>query len=213
MNEFRAVLFDADGTLLDVSDFNYQTYLHTLALHSHLPITYEQMAKVMGLPLDEIYRQFSGIKDVSSLIEEHRRFQSENLGLVRTYPNTLITLDSLKRLDILLAVVTTRARVSATANHHITGIDRFLDVVITSDDVKHLKPDPEPVLLALDRLSIPSQEALMVGDSPVDIEAGRSAGVRTVGAVYGFHGPELATHKPDHLIQDISEILDLIRTR
>jgi pyrophosphatase PpaX len=87
-----------------------------------------------------------------------------------------------------------------------------MDVLVGADDVVKAKPDPEPVLMALERLGLAGEEArtLFVGDSPFDIRAGRGAGTRTAAALWGpFPAEALAAEAPDHLVSRPRDLLEL----
>jgi phosphoglycolate phosphatase-like HAD superfamily hydrolase len=79
------------------------------------------------------------------------------------------------------------------------------------EDVSQRKPHPEPVLLCASRLGLEPAEAVYVGDSPIDIEAGRAAGMRTIGVLTGTSTRErLAPLDPDHILESAIELLDLL---
>jgi phosphoglycolate phosphatase-like HAD superfamily hydrolase len=92
----------------------------------------------------------------------------------------------------------------------ICGLVGAFDSVVTGDDVAKAKPDPEGVLAALAELSVGPERAVMVGDGPVDVRAGRAAGTLTVGITHGLHSSEeLETAAPHHLVEVLSELGDL----
>lgn len=74
-----------------------------------------------------------------------------------------------------------------------------------------LKPHPAPLLKALERMSLPISSAAMIGDSHLDIEAGKNAGTKTVRATYGFHTDKLHESKPDFIINSIAELLNIFK--
>lgn len=92
----------------------------------------------------------------------------------------------------------------------LADIFDLLDVIINADDVKNHKPHPEPIKKALRKLGALSESAVMVGDTDVDVLAGKNAGVVTIGVTYGFHGEKIRKSNPDFLIDDISEILKIV---
>ena len=77
-------------------------------------------------------------------------------------------------------------------------------------DVAGKKPDPAGLLRVLAETAVPPGEALMVGDSAVDVRTGRAAGVRTAGVTYGFDPASLASAPPDLLVGDLRELADLV---
>ena len=89
-------------------------------------------------------------------------------------------------------------------------LDLF-DVLIGADDVERHKPDPAPVLAALARLETAPTRAWYVGDSIHDIAAGRAAGVRTAGVLWGpFPRDELVAAGPDRILDHPAQLADLL---
>ena len=83
--------------------------------------------------------------------------------------------------------------------------------MITGDDVTEFKPDPEALIQALSRLAVAASAAVMVGDSDVDIIAGKRAKTYTIGVTYGFSTKEaLERCKPDAIVDDLMAVLSLI---
>jgi pyrophosphatase PpaX len=81
-------------------------------------------------------------------------------------------------------------------------------VIVGSDDTERHKPDPEPILLALDRLDATPETAAYVGDSPFDIRAAKAARVAAIGVTWGgIHSAErLREEEPDELVDDAEEL-------
>jgi len=85
---------------------------------------------------------------------------------------------------------------------------------VTGEDVSRSKPDPEGVQLALMRLEAPPEEAMLVGDSPLDIQAGRAAGVETGAALWGTkQRQELLTSTPDYVFPSVPDFIDHVRSQ
>jgi len=94
----------------------------------------------------------------------------------------------------------------------VLGANHLFDVRIGTDDVKNVKPDPEPVLLALERLGVNKEEAIMIGDNSHDIEAGHNAGIRAAGVAWAFKGPEyLQQFKPEYMLHHMTDLLDIVK--
>ena len=92
----------------------------------------------------------------------------------------------------------------------LCALDELLDTAICLEDTEIHKPEPEPILAALDRLQLSREEAAYVGDSCHDIIAGRRAGVKTVAALWGpLPRADLECEQPDYLAESINELLDI----
>ena len=209
MNKTKAILFDVDGTLLNTHEYIYQSFEYALAkLHKSLPR--ETIKTIMGKPLIECYQILTGLSDVSHLTVAHSEYQKKNAALVSPFPNTISTLESLKEKGLLIAAITTRARVSVEDTLEYTEIMHYLNYVVTIEDVVKPKPSPEGIHKALTYFEMKPEEAIMVGDSDVDVFAGKNAGVKTIGVTYGFNGEKMAETNPDNVIDDIKEVINLL---
>jgi pyrophosphatase PpaX len=112
-----------------------------------------------------------------------------------------------------LGVVTSKASPLAIRGLTLTGIDGYFDTVIGMDLCKRHKPDPEPVMIALDRLSGVPDGAWFVGDSVHDMESGNAAGVATVGALWGpFSAEDLAPSHPRFLAVTPGDVVRLVNS-
>jgi pyrophosphatase PpaX len=210
----RAVLFDVDGTLLDTSEFILGSFEHTLAYHGLPAMPRDTMRQRIGEPLEEIYESLAtgGSPAFADLVETHRTFQTENLHLSIPFPGTVATLARLKDAGYALAAVTSRSRRTSVRTLEQAGLIDYLAVVVSAEDAPALKPHPAPLLHALAQLKLPSHAAVMVGDTPHDIAAGRAAGTRTVGALYGFQNEStMRAAGADALIAQLSDVLDVLQ--
>lgn len=210
----KAVLFDIDGTLLDAWDFIFDAVKYAVTAHG-LPYPEEKnFKKALGKPFAETYRLL--LPDVDPLMLEkiqdaHRKFQNENFHLIKPFPKTKSTLIKLKIGGFKIAAVSNRVRESLVRSLEDAKILDYFDTVVGPDDVKNPKPHKEHLLFALEKLRVNPANSYMVGDTPHDILAGKSAKVKTVGATYGFVGKKIAKFKPDFLIDDISELLKILK--
>jgi pyrophosphatase PpaX len=208
LTNLRAVLFDLDGTLLDTFDFIYGAFEHAFALHGITSFDREQIAGYMGGPLEQVYTEMAPGCDAIALTEAHRTFQSENIRLVSLFPHTIEVLEELKRRNLKIAAITTRSLRTSIKSLEATGIAHYFDLILSAEDVTKHKPDPEPILRALEFLKVKPEEAVMVGDTKADIMAGKNAEIKTVAALYGFGGERLLELKPDYAIRSLGDLIE-----
>jgi len=211
-DRLQAVLFDVDGTLLDTTEFIYGGFDFTLAAHGWPPTQRERYARVMGKPLERCYAELAPGCDAALLCETHRTWQSDNLHLSVPYPGAIDVLAQLRAAGLRLAAITSRSRRTSVHTLEQAVLAGLLNLILSYEDVSAIKPDPAPLLLALERLEVPPAAALMVGDTDADILAGRAAGVATVGVTYGFHGTAIIAHAPDATIDTIGDLPTLCLT-
>lgn len=206
----RGILFDIDGTLLNTFDFIYGAFEYALKEHHLAPRTRDEFSHLMGGPLEEVYAAMEPDSDSKSLAKAHRHFQSENLSLVSLFPDTKDVLEALLKRGLKLAAITTRSARTSVRSLEQTGILHYFDLVLSAEDVSFHKPHPEPLLKALAIFNIKPEEAVMVGDTSADIEAGKNAGTKTVAALYGFAGERLRETRPDYSINTLRELLSIV---
>lgn len=208
--KFDAALFDIDGTILNTGEYIFQAYKYTMALYFKKEITWEDVVPVLGLPFKECYGILTNLEEVDYLMETHHQYQIKNSHSVKAYENTLKTLRELKKAGVAIAAVTSHTGELLIRNLKIANLDKYFKIIVTPTDVEKPKPDPESVFKALEILKVKPDKAVFIGDSPADIQAGKAAGVKTVAALYGFHGGKLRESNPDYTVDDIKDILPIL---
>ncbi|MFM2415134.1 MAG: hypothetical protein RI911_827 [Candidatus Parcubacteria bacterium] len=210
MSRYKAVLFDIDGTVEDTTEFIHQAFEHVFTITNSPAIPRENINPLIGLPLKEIYERFPTGVPYESLRDMHNDFQMKRLDLIRGYDGIKHVLETLQKADIQLAAVSSRKRevLEATLSH--SGLLQYFKTVIGPYDTPHHKPHPAPALLALERMNISPTDAIMIGDSYVDIETGKNAGTATMRVTYGFNTDKIDEPKPDHIAHTPHEILRFI---
>ncbi len=205
--KYPVVLFDIDGTLLDTREFVLASFEFAFVSLGFAPPTREMLVPQIGRRLEDIYADFAGGEFADDLTEIHRSFQTANLNLAVAYEGVPETLASLDAEGVRMAAITSRSRRTSIHSLDRAGIGRFFDTVISAEDTPALKPDPAPLLAALEALGLtPDAGVAMVGDTAHDIQAGRAIGALTIAAAYGFHGDTVHEATPDVLINDIAEL-------
>ena len=127
------------------------------------------------------------------------------------FPGVRETLAELQRRGYVLTVASSRRSGSLGDFLVDMKIKEFISYVLGADNVAKAKPDPEPVLMTLRAFDCPPEEALVVGDMPVDILMGLGAGARTCGVTYGNSTrAELAAAGADYIIDTFPEILGIL---
>jgi HAD superfamily hydrolase (TIGR01509 family) len=206
-----AVLFDWDGTLIDSGDILLQCWhqVTTRVLGAPFPVTEEDRRKFLSMRGADSFPLLSDDRDVVSALDTG--FTEAYLDLapvhVHAQEGSRELVAALRAAGARLGVVTSKTTVRFMRDVEICSFVGAFDVVVTGDDVTRAKPHPEGVLAALAALGIAPADAVMVGDGPVDVRAGRSAGTRTVGISHGLHSTdELLAEVPDVLVGSLIEL-------
>lgn len=210
----KAVIFDLDGTLLDVREgFFYQfealsrEYDGTpvsraeivAAAHGRTEDIVRTLVRNQTVPLEEICRRHTELR------------QEANDRFLHLYDGVSELLPILRHMGIHVAAVTAGNAMTVESLRRM-GVHHHFHTIVTGDQVLLSKPHPEGIHLALHALGLEPAEAMIVGDSVVDILAGKNAGLaKTVGVTHGFGTAEaLQAAGADYLIATIPDLLDVI---
>lgn len=208
----KAVIFDVDGTLLDTREFIFQAYEDTLSRHGHSAPPRELISKYIGLSLQDCYRAFAPEGNIKILCEDHHDFQLEKLHLIKPYAGLRETLNTLKESGLKLGLYSSRKGTLVPSLEHI-GIRDYFEVVVQGDEVENHKPHPEGVITAANGLAVNYSDAVMIGDTIYDIQAGKAANVAlTIGITHGFGTlADLESASPDHIVGSLVEVKNLLQ--
>lgn len=208
-----AVLFDLDGTLVDGAAAIHDAFEHALRETGMPPVPRARVAAMIGVPLRLMFRELCQVDDADAtlLVRAYRaRFEQMAPTLVRAAPGACDALDAFG--GARLGIVTTKAVEPARTVLRALGIEQRFGAVVGVDTVLRPKPDPEGVRVALARLGVGAARTVFVGDTILDVLAGRAAQTRTVAVANGHGDPgELEAAQPDELIPDLTHLPDAVR--
>jgi 2-phosphoglycolate phosphatase len=214
---YSAALFDLDGTLIDSSYDLIASVQHALRLVApeREPPEGDDILGLVGNPLETILQRLGypcGPKETRLFTDSYRAHYAEHFDEhTRVYPGVTEALARLRESRVRLALVTTKHQAQADFTVSAFGLRPFFDYVHGWAEGRQHKPHPEPVTTALAQLGVEALRAIMVGDSELDIEAARSAGVATCAVTYGFRPAWfLRTLRPDFLISGIGDLLPIV---
>jgi pyrophosphatase PpaX len=209
---YPIVLFDLDGTLIDSGAMILASFRHATrtVLEREIPDA-ELAALVGGMNIHEQMRTLAP-GHVDELVRVYREHNEPLHADLQAFPGVEDLLAELRAQGRKLGVVTSKRRRTVDLAFAVLPIERFFDTVVTSGDTERHKPNPEPVLLALERLSSDPADAAFVGDSPFDVRAGKAAGLFAVGVSWGgLHSDErLVEAGADVVVHDPEDLLDVL---
>jgi pyrophosphatase PpaX len=207
---FRLVLFDLDGTLIDSGPIILASMQHAVRTVLGREIPPDELGVTVGG--QGIVAQMTAI-DAEHADELLEAYRDHNDGLHETleaFDDLLAILPGLKAEGRKLGIVTAkRHRTVALALDRFPALAELFDVVVAHEDTTRHKPDPDPVLLAVEKLGGTAEEAVYVGDSPFDVGAAQAAGVFAIAVGWGgIHPAErLLALDPDAFVRTPEELL------
>ena len=208
-----ALLFDLDGTLIDSIELIMSSMRHAFVDYEGRAPTDDEWRALIGRPLVDSFREFVPREpEVERLIGRYREYQLlHHDRLVRPYHGVVAAIRGFASAGHPMALVTSKADWLAKRALVHVQLDDAIPVVVGCDTSTRHKPDPEPVELALALLRSAPRDAMFVGDSPFDIQAGRAAGVYTVGVTWGACSrDEMARADADLVIDEIGQLIEAV---
>ncbi len=212
----KLLIFDFDGTLADTHELIIQTNQEAMRRMGFPVLEDQVISRTIGLPLEEgILTMFPQLarEDLPAWVKTYRTIFDELKTRIipGLFPHVKETLEALHARGYVLTVASSRLSLSLNDFLRDMGIAPFFSYVLGADNVSAAKPDPEPVLKTLRDLHFRADEALVVGDMPVDILMGKRAGAFTCGVTYGNSDREaLKKAGANHVLDDFGRLPEII---
>ncbi|MFE8696552.1 pyrophosphatase PpaX [Cytobacillus sp. FJAT-53684] len=209
--QVNTVLFDLDGTLIDTNELIISSFLHTLGNYYPDRFKREDVIPFLGPTLKETFESIDAEK-VDEMIAVYRKFNlSQHDLLVKEFDGVFQTVQQLKEAGFKIGIVTTKVLMVVEKGLKLTKLDSLFDVIVALDHVEKPKPDPEPILKAMELLGSKPEETIMVGDNSHDILGGKNAGTKTAGVAWSVKGKEfLLGFNPDYILDNMTDLLDIL---
>lgn len=211
----KALCFDVDGTLSDTDDVYTQKVLRFFPRFlfkdpQHAARRFVMWAEAPGNALLGLTDTIGMDDEIVALIDWLSRHQKRSSKTFWLIPGVDGMLKQLKG-RYPMSVVSARDEKGTMRFLEQFDLVQYFDAVITGQSAPHTKPYPDPILLAAQRMGINAGECLMVGDTTVDMRAGKSAGAQTAGVLCGFgEEPELRKKGADTILKTTSELANLL---
>jgi HAD superfamily hydrolase (TIGR01509 family) len=208
----KGVIFDVDGTIADSVGAFYEVAVEVLQLAGVPPAPKERVYALMRVgeenPLMKLFPpDYPDIEATLKRIidarmpEWMRRYHHETEAI----PGSVELLHELSTKGLRLGIATSSGRALPFLEQW--GVRHLFHGIVGREDVTSHKPHPEPVLKCLGHLQLDPHEAVFIGDSPIDIRAGKAAGLYTIGVLTGTSPHEvLSLESPDHILDSVAAL-------
>ncbi len=207
---FPVVLFDLDGTVIDSGAIILASMRHAAETVVGGEWSDAELMKAVGGPGLEAQMVALDPDRVDELVRIYRAHNEPLHDTLEYCGNIDVVLAELLERGHRLGIVTAKRRVTVELAFAKLPLEHLFEVVVGGDETARHKPDPAPLLLALERLGASAEDAVYVGDSPFDMQAARAAGLYAIGVSWGrIHAADKLL-EADVVIDRPEELLELV---
>ena len=195
-SRYKAVLFDVDGTLVNSNDAHAQAWVEAFAAFG-ITVDLTRVRRSIGMGGDKLMPEVAGIEEdspVGARISKRRGeiFKANYLPYLRPFPGAAELVAAIKARGLTAVAASSAKEDELRALLAIAGAESLLDAATSSDDAEESKPDPDIIHAALQKAHAEPSRAVLIGDTPYDVQAASRAGVDGVGfRCGGWHDVDL----------------------
>ena len=212
----KLILYDLDGTIVDTRQDIINGVRYALKTLKGPDLTDDEIKDCVGTGLHALIKQVFRTEDEkladqgSKLYRKH--YKKHMLDHTHLYAGARECLEHFK--DRKQAVITNKPNPFSSQILEALGVARFFIAILAGDNGLPFKPDPAAIHHLMEETSAREEETLFVGDSPIDIQAARNAGVEVVTLSHGFASEAtLREAKPDHIVHNFDELLRIAQEK
>ncbi len=212
--KIKAILYDYDGTLVNSKKVIFEGINLVLKRRGLSKIKTNELMNIAGMPLQKgLAKRFESMTEdemagFQADFDVYMNVASKKYELIG---GTRKTLSYFRKKGAIQAMVTSAPRHQVDLDLNRFGLLEFFELVISREDVDDHKPAPDSILRALSSLNVSAEETVYVGDSYVDLVAGKRAGVRTIGVLTGFCNRQaLEDGDPDMIIKSVADLRKVV---
>jgi pyrophosphatase PpaX len=207
---FETVLFDLDGTVVDSGVIILASMRHATREVLGRDYSDEELLQTVGGPGLEAQMRALAPDQVDRLVDVYRAHNEPLHDELEACAGMEEVLLRLHEQGHRLGVVTAKRRSTVELAFARVPIAHLFETVVGGDETQKHKPDPEPLLLAAERMNARPDETAYVGDSPFDIRAAKAAGMHAIAVTWGrIHDRErLEREEPDAIVDTAEELLE-----
>ena len=202
----KAILFDMDGVLIDSEMFYMKgtfDWISKKGFNGKLEDTYRLIGTNMEGTYNLLFEMLNGKYSISEIDAENKKYFSENPIDYKSI------LKFLKEHKIKTAVCSSSPKKTIEKALKACEIFEYFDYIVSSDEVKKSKPNPDVYLKACEVLKVSNQDAFVIEDSSMGIEAGKNANIKVIALKDHYFGQNQS--KADFIFEDLGEVLEFLK--
>ena len=210
---YRAVLFDLDGTLVDSYAALADAVNFALRQHGLDDLSADQIREFVGEGLERLlHRAFGGNVPDTATDAFENRYDEICCEQSHVLADVEATLSALSRLDVAMAVCTNKPTAFSRKILEFLGLAPFFRAIVGPDLAGARKPQAQHVLHTLEATHCTPEEALFVGDMPIDVEAAHNSGIAAAVVATGSSSSNaLKAAGPDHYLDRLADLVEIVR--
>lgn len=204
---FKYVVFDVDGTMVDTEEAVVYAYQNVIFEKYGRYFTDEELLKGYGVPTPQSLANY-GFTDIDAAIKDYYKYLEEGFKRCSAFDGIVEVISSLKAKNIPIGIVTSRCKYEINIDTSLQDLISNFDSVVCSDDTAKHKPNPDPLLRAIEKMNANPSETIYIGDTIFDSMCAKSSGVKFALAVWGTNNAKEIS--ADYYFKKPAELLDLI---
>lgn len=200
----KAIIFDIDGVLSDSLDANTKFFRDIMSQAGYKHPSHKEIISIFHMTRPEAIKTLSNTnskEEINRILQISDEIQYP-IELLKIYPDVKKVIKKLNK-SYTLAVATSRRKKTTDVYFKFSGLKKYFQVIVTYEDTKKHKPNPDPLLFAVKKLNIKLKEAIYIGDQKSDIKAAKGARMKIIIYRNNLRGA-------DYLIKSFKEIPQII---
>lgn len=211
MSKINTILFDFDGTVMNTNHVILQSWQHVFRTIRGKEESVETILKTLGEPLELTMQSFFSEVPVAESVQIYRDWHHKHfVEMIQLFPGMKELIVELKKQDYKVALVTSRLKYTTELGLDKFDLKPYFDYVLTADETDKHKPDPEPILITLEKLGSTAEESLMVGDTKFDLLCAQNAGVKSAIVDWTIALTEEEKKEADYLISSAEDLFNIL---
>lgn len=207
---YKYYLFDFDYTMVNSEKGIVGCFLLTMEDFGIQPPDYNTIKATIGMPIEEAIADLTGLdqEGVAAFTARYKVHANEIMtSNTHFYPDTVAVLKKIKAHGGKVGIVSTKTRHRIMEKFQWEGLEQLVDVVIGREDAETCKPDPEGILIAMDRLGAEKSNTIYIGDSLYDAGGAENAGIDFAAVLTGYtEADKFAQYPSVQIIESLSEL-------
>jgi HAD superfamily hydrolase (TIGR01549 family) len=204
---YKYVILDVDGTMVDTEEAVMYAYQSVIFEKYGRHFSDEEMLKGYGVPTPQSLAKY-GFTDIDKAMKDYYKYLIEGFARCSAFDGIFEVIDIIKAKNIPMGIVTSRCKYEIDIDTCLQSFINQFDSVVCSDDTTLHKPNPDPLLKAMEKMNANSSETIYIGDTVFDARCAKSAGVKFALALWGSNNAK--NIDADYYLEKPLDLIEII---